>query len=68
MKISELISELQNVQKEYGDIDVALQDKGENNKDGMITGFESFFVVPEEYEIVETKEKEVVCNIRTWPY
>jgi len=61
MKLSKLIAELENVKKEYGDVEVQLQ----NNPDPgePIVGYESFFIVPEDYE-----EERTICNLRTWPY
>ena len=62
MKISEVIKELERIQKEYGEIEVALQNNPQNPGD-TIMAYHSFFMVPEEYE-----ECGVVCNVRTWPY
>jgi len=62
MKISSVIRELEAVIETYGDIEVQLQNTPEE-ADKPIVGYESFFIVPEEYEGGET-----VCNIRWWPY
>lgn len=64
MKISELIKELQRVEKEYGDIEAQLQNNPK--PDEPVIGYESFFIIPEEYLI--ENEKVTICNIRTWPY
>lgn len=67
MKLSKLIAELNRVQEAYGDIEAQLQNSPKGND--PIVGFESFFVVPEEYELIEDSGgKEWVCNIRSWPY
>lgn len=65
MKISKLIDELNAVKKEHGEIEVALQDSPPSGE--PVTGHESFFVVPEEYED-EGGNAVVICNIRWWPY
>lgn len=66
MKISKVIAELQAVFEKHGEIEVALQDSPP--PETMITGYETFFIVPEEYKVVESGKSEVVCNIRWWPY
>ena len=62
MKISKLITQLEEVQNEYGDIEVALQD-APNNPEVPITAYESFFVVVEDYP-----DDGPMCNMRWWPY
>lgn len=66
MKISQMIEELQSVQEEHGDIEVALQDCPPPEE--LITGYELFFIVPEEYDDDGGGKAVVVCNIRWWPY
>jgi len=61
MKISTLIADLEAVRKEHGEIEVALQDDGKGET-GRIVGYESFFVVAEEYD------EDWLCNLRWWPY
>jgi len=62
MKISDVIKELEFVREKYGEIEVALQNNPRKQEDHVV-GYESFFIVPEEYE-----EVGFVCNIRNWPY
>lgn len=62
MKLDKLIQELRHIQAEYDNIEVVLQNNPQLPGDG-ITSYESFFIVPEEYE-----GGEVRCNIRIWPY
>lgn len=62
MKISELIQTLQHIQATQGDLPVQLQ-SDPSAKPGVITCYESIFVVPEEYE----GEGRVV-SVRPWPY
>jgi len=66
VKISQMIEELQSVQEGHGDIEVALQDCPSSSEE-LITGYESFFIVPEEYDD-GSGAITVVCNIRWWPY
>lgn len=61
MKISTLINELVAIKNGYGDIEVQLQNTPSKPADEIV-GYESFFVVAEEYEDA------VRCNLRTWPY
>lgn len=57
MKLRELISKLQDIEKEYGDIDVVIYDRGETNTllvDSEITDIQIFsrnnkFDFPEDY-------------------
>jgi len=65
MKISQMIEELQSVQEGHGDIEVVLQDCP--SPEELITGYESFFIVPEEYDD-RSGTITVICNIRWWPY
>jgi len=60
MKISELLQELDRVQRQHGDIEVQIQDSPRPGE--MITDYEVFFIVPEEYE------DGGICNLRWWPY
>jgi len=66
MKISKLIDELNAVREEHGEIEAVLQDSPPPEE--MITRYESFFIVPEEYRVEGGNKIEVVCNIRWWPY
>lgn len=60
MKISQLIHNLQAVQETHGDIECQLQDQPP--ADVMITGYQEFFLVEEQYG------DGWILNIRTWPY
>jgi len=64
MKLSQLIYNLQNIMDAYGDIEVQLQNTPSEGE--RVIGYESFFVLPEEYDTEEGEE--TICNIRSWPY
>ena len=66
MKLSKMIEELQYVKTEHGDIEVVLQDEPAPGE--MVQGYESFFIMPEEYEDDGTGKAGMLCNIRWWPY
>ena len=69
MKLSDTIKNLRSVLEEYGDITVQLQNNpSQDSKIKGIIGYESFFVVPEEYYKDDGDDKEYICNIRSWPY
>ena len=59
MKLTELIAALQETQRDYGDIDVQLQ---ESKSDHSIVTTPEFFLVPEQYE------DGWWLNLRSWPY
>lgn len=72
MKVSELISELEHIKAERGDINVEIQNTFpqpcevtmETGEKVMVTcvSDSSVFAVAEEYETG------FVCNLRSWPY
>lgn len=83
MKLSVLVASLQHIMDGYGDIEAQLQDSGYRSPredkamdttsgPGNVVSYPSFFVVPEEYELIdeqgEVSAKETVCNLRWWPY
>ena len=63
MKISDVVKELESIKQEHGDIPVVLQDNGNGN--GLVVGYENFFIVAEEYQPIDGGW---TVNIRTWPY
>lgn len=62
MKLDDVLNELSRIRVVYGgEIEVQLQNNPLPSQ--PVIGYESFFIVPEEYA-----EGEMVVNIRTWPY
>lgn len=55
--IDQVVSDLEVIRKEYGNVKVQLQN------DGNTMSYESFFIVPEQYD-----EDGTIANIRSWPY
>ncbi len=60
MKLGVLIAALRSIEEDHGDIECELQDAPGTGE--PVTSYESFFLVPEEYEDGWR------VNIRTWPY
>ena len=65
MKVAVLIGLLVAVLDEHGDIEAQIQDAPPSGE--PVTGYESFFVVPEDYQN-EDGTSETICNLRWWPY
>lgn len=63
MKISELIAALQHVEQTHGDVPVQLQ-SDPNAKQGVITCYPVFFVVPEDYP----DDGGWWASLRSWPH
>lgn len=61
MKISEMIKELESIQKVKGDIPVQLQSSPKTTKENIVN-YGHFFIVPEKYD------EGMICNIRSWAY
>lgn len=64
MKLTQLISELQSIQKEHGDIEAQLQSNPAHDGRGIVND-STIYVVPEPYR---ENEGGMTCNLRTWPY
>jgi len=61
MKISKVVERLEHIKKEYGDIEVQIQNWPK--PEDLIVSYETFFIVPEDYP-----EYGWTVNIRAWPY